>query len=292
MNPLRSIRFLYELPPREVVRIVRGKLGRGRWRTADLLASAKHSRGARYADFLLRYQAILRRQLGWAELDFAGRRVVEIGCGPLAGFAPMAVFLGCARYESAEPEFDPALLADPAIVEGYLRPLHDDLSGLYGPCMEFDDFVARLRARVAIHSTRFDTAPIAPGADIVLSNSCLEHIVPLAPAIAKLAAIQTPATRFIHAVDFGNHYPTRNPFDGLYEDTPERYIARRGPAINLLRAPDIAEAFAEHGIAARLVPYRSARHGYRGRIGEWWRERYDDDALFCHLALVAGPAPE
>ena len=83
----------------------------------------------------------------------------------------------------------------------------------------------------------------------------------------KLAAIQSPADRFLHLVDFGNHYPTDNPFEGLYEQTPTDYIMRRGKAINLLRAPDIEAAFARAGTSPReFVPSRHMGATYRGTI--------------------------
>ena len=59
--------------------------------------------------------------------------------------------------------------------------------------------------------------------------------------------------------------------------------------MNLLRAPDIDALFKNSGIAARLVPSRNVKETYRGTIHPWWRERYDDAALFTQLALVAGP---
>ena len=69
------------------------------------------------------------------------------------------------------------------------------------------------------------------------------------------------------------------------------YIARRGKAINCLRASDVSALFDRHGIAASVIPSRSAAEGYAGTIHPWWRDRYDDAALFTQLALVAGPAP-
>jgi hypothetical protein len=116
----------------------------------------------------------------------------------------------------------------------------------------------------------------------------LEHVFPLAATIQKLALIQTSETRFLHLVDFGNHYPTAHPFEGLYDQHPAEYIARRGQAINMLRKPDVAQLFAAQGIAARVISARIVP-GYPGPIHAWWRERYDDDALFTQLILIAGP---
>ncbi len=229
------------------------------------------------------------RHMPWQPLEFEGARVVEIGCGPLAGFGPLAVFCGAASFESAEPEWDPDLFFSAEVRERYLRTFHADLCALYGPRMEFDAFRAVLRERMHIARCGFETAPIEGPVNVVLSQSCLEHVFPLEATVAKLAAIQNHSTRFLHLVDFGNHYPTGNPFDGLYEQPAPDYIARRGKAINLARAPDVEKLFSQHSIAARLIPSRVMRDGYAGAIHPWWRERYDDAALFTQLALVAGP---
>jgi len=284
--------YLLSLTPRETWRIARRRLpglrGGPAWTACELMSSPKHSRGIRFAELLDRQEAIAARHMDWTPLEFEGRRVVEIGCGPLAGFGPLAIFRGAARFESAEPEWDPALLRDPAVVDTYLRVFHADLVALYGPRMDFATFREALDERLSIHRCGFEAAPIEGPVDIVLSQSVLEHVFPLDDTLARLAQIQSPQTRFLHLVDLGNHYPTAGPFDGLYEEAPEAYIARRGKAINLLRAPDIAQSFAAHGIAAALIPARVLPGGVPDRVAGWWRERYDDDALSTQLVLVAG----
>jgi hypothetical protein len=285
--------FLLSLTPRETWRILRHRLpgfrGGPAWTASELMSSPKHARGIRFAELLARQEAIAAQHLAWHPLDFEGRRVVEIGCGPLAGFGPLAIFRGASSFESAEPEWNPALLRDPGVVDTYLRVFHADLVALHGPRMDFATFRDALDARLSIHRCGFEAAPIEGAVDIVLSQSVLEHVFPLDDMVAKLASIQGPQTRFLHLIDFGNHYPTVNPFDGLYEKPPEAYIRRRGKAINLLRAPDFTACFAAHGIAAMLIPTRKLLDHTPRRIGEWWRERYDDDALFTQLALVASP---
>lgn len=285
--------YLLSLTPLETWRLARHRLPGFKdgpaWTPEELLSSAKHGRGIRFAELLLRQEAVVRRHMSWEPLDFEGARVVEVGCGPLAGFGPLAVFRGAASFASAEPEWDAALFFSAEVRERYLRTFYADLCALYGPRMEFNDFTTALRDRMEIHRCGFETAPIEGVIDVVLSQSCLEHVFPLETTVAKLAAIQNKRTRFLHLVDFGNHYPTGNPFDGLYEQPPADYIARRGKAINLRRAPDINALFASHGIAAAVIPSRVMREGYRGTIHPWWRERYDDAGLFTQLALVAGP---
>ena len=290
-----AFRYLLSLTPFETWRLVRRRLPVLRdgpaWTAGELLSSAKHVRGIRFAELLLRQEAIVRRHMDWPALDFEGQHVVEVGCGPLAGFGPLAIFCGASQFESAEPEWDAELFFSQAIADGYLAGFHADLVALYGPRLDFGAFRRALAERMIIHRTGFEAAPMAGGADIVLSQSCLEHVFPLASTVARLAAIQTPQTRFLHLVDFGNHYPTLNPLEGLYEQPPEAYIARRGHAINLLRSSDVAHLFAANRLEARVIPSRAVRDTYRGSIHPWWKERYDEGALFTQLALVAGRTP-
>ena len=289
---MSRLAYLLTLTPLESLRLLRRRLPvlrRGPdWTAVELLSSAKHSRGIRFAELLLRQEAIVRRQVSWTNLDFENRRVVEIGCGPLAGFGPLAIFRGAASFESAEPEWNAELFAGEAVADRYLRILHADLVALYGPHMTFPEFSQALDERMTIHRMSFDQAPFNAPADIVLSQSCLEHVFPLAATVEKIARIRTSETRFLHLVDFGNHYPTVHPFEGLYDQPPAEYIARRGQAINMLRKPDVAQLFAAQGIAAHVISARIVS-GYPGPIHTWWRERYDDDALFTQLILIAGP---
>jgi hypothetical protein len=290
---LTKLSYLLSLTPLESWRLIRLRLpflrGGPAWTPNELLSSAKHGRGIRFAELLLRQEALVRRVMPWTPLDYEGKRVVEIGCGPLAGFGPLAVFCGAASFESAEPEWDPDLFFSDPVMDRYMRVFHADLVALYGPRMDFAAFRKELSSRLSIHRSAFDCAPIQTGVDVVLSQSCLEHVFPLDNTIKRLVALQSPQTRFLHLVDFGNHYPTGNPFEGLYEQPPADYIARRGKAINLLRMSDVAGLFAKAGIAARVIPTRVMFDAYPGTVQPWWRERYDDAALFTQLALVAGP---
>lgn len=291
---MAKLEYLLSLTPRESWRILRhrvpGLRGGPSWQPNELIYSSKHGRGIRFAELLLRQEAVVRRAMPWEPLDFDGRRVVEIGCGPLGGFGPLAIFCGAAAFESAEPEWDAVLFESPEVVEKYHFIFFADLVALYGPRMDFAEFRKRLRARFNIQRCGFEKFAAGGKADIVISQSCLEHVFPIEGTMDKLAEIQTPATRFLHLVDFGNHYPTGNPLNGLYEQPRDDYIARRGKAMNLLRAPDIDALFKSRNIPARVVPSRNVKETYRGAIHPWWRERYDDAALFTQLALVAGPA--
>ena len=290
---MSRLSYLLSLTPVETWRLVRRRLpglrGGPAWTAAELLSSSKHKRGIRFAELLLRQEAVVRSHMPWEPVQFEGRRVVEIGCGPLAGYGPLAIFCGAVSFESAEPEWDAGLFASDEISRRYLRILHTDLVDLYGPRMDFASFRRALAERLRIYRSGFEIAPIQGPVDIVLSQSCLEHVFPIEATLDKLAAIQTEHTRSLHLIDFGNHYPSGNPFDGLYDQPPAEYIMQRGKAMNLLRVTDIAKLFAERGLRARVISARKFAGSFPGIVHPWWRERYDDDALFTQHALVAGP---
>lgn len=293
---MSRLSYLMTMTPREAWRLARLRLPLLKngppWTAKELMSSQKFTRGIRFAEFLMRQEAIVRRSMTFPALDFKGKRVVEVGCGPLGGYGPLAIFRGAVSFESAEPEWDAAVFEAPEIIEKYLRIFHADLVALYGPLMEFGEFQEALRSKMQVHRCGFEAAPIEGPVDVVLSQSVLEHVFPLEQTVAKLAVIQSSETRFLHLVDFGNHYPTADPFDGLYSVPPEEYIRKRGRAINLLRPPDIARMFEEHSISARVIPSRTLLHGAQGAKVSPWSEQYDVDALRVHLALVAGPDPE
>ncbi|MEM8970652.1 MAG: hypothetical protein AAGD43_01130 [Pseudomonadota bacterium] len=227
--------------------------------------------------------------MDWTPIAFEGKHVVEIGCGPLGGFGPMAIFCGAEIFESAEPEWDPNLMFDPAVVEKYLRVFHADLTALYGERVNFNSFLELLEKRMRITRTGFESAAIPRTVDIVLSQSVLEHVFPLEDTIRKLSEIQSSDTQFLHLVDFGNHYPTAHPFEGLYDAPADDYIAKRGKAINCLRMSDLASAFEEASIAARFVPSRVVDIPYPGRVHSWWQDKYEAQDLATQLCLIAGP---
>ena len=290
---MSKLNYLLSLTPLETWRILRHRLpvlrGGPAWTANELMSSAKYGRGIRFAELLMRQEAIARRHCEWAPLNFVGKRVVEVGCGPLGGYGPLAIFCGATVFESAEPEWDESIISNKLVIDRYLSVFHADLVGLYGPRMDFPAFLNALKTRMTVHRCGFESAPISGPVDIVLSQSCLEHVFPFDGTVAKLAELQTPATRFLHLVDFGNHYPTDNAFEGLYEQPPDVYIARRGKAINLLREPDIIAGFERKGIAVRAIPARLAGDTYTGTVHSWWRERYGNAALFTQLSLVVGP---
>ena len=211
--------YILGLTPMEAWRIARRTLPFTRnapaWTVMELMTSPKHSRGIRFAELLLRQEAVAARNMKRQPISFENRRVVEIGCGPLGGFGPMAIFCGATQFESADPEWDDGLFFDPQVVEYYHRLHYADLVSLFGKRLGFDEFITTMRERILVKRTGFEKAPIEGQVDVVLSQSVLEHVFPVEDTISKLSQIQHPRTQILQLVELGNHYPTANPFEGL-----------------------------------------------------------------------------
>jgi hypothetical protein len=281
---------LLDMPPRDVLRLVRRRLSPASpaWTADELMAaSSKHRRGNRLNDTLLRWSHVTRARFGRDLADFAGRRVLEIGCGPLGGFGPAAVFLGAASVDAVDPEFDAGIFLHPRIADEYLPALHEDLVAVYGRRMDSGTFEQALRSRLTAHRTTLAAVRLTAPPDLVLSLSCLEHVFPLDSVPAALSALGGARLVQIHLVDFSNHYPTRSPFSGLYAAPPEVYFARRGKAINLARKCDVAAAFAAHGMTLDVLASCRGAMPAGETPDAWWTDRYEADDLQTHTAIFA-----
>ncbi len=285
MNLLRQ---LYELSPREWGRKVHTKLrphNNDGPAVEETLSSSKYTRSQRLYDFLSRYEAVIAKHRPWTPINFKERNVVELGAGPALGWAPLAVFLGCARFTCVEPFYNPAILEAPSFIRRYLLYIHKDLSALYGPRMTFEVFLTYLKERVWVIRKEFLKADTDMPFEVALSNSCLEHITPLDKTIARLKSLSAPSCRFIHVVDFGNHLQAENPFNEIYTVEPEAYFAKHGKKINLLRGPDILRIFRDAGFDTSLVPYYYHQELYHQTPINYWTKRYSEEDLFLKCGI-------
>ncbi len=284
------LRRLYETPPKAVVRALRRRL-LGRRDAASVVLETLVKRPQAPYDFLSRYEVILARAIGWTPLAFEGRVVLELGCGPHLGFGPLAVFRG-ARYIGVDPYLDAAALDSVPLRERYFRPLYKDLTAVYGERGHFDALMTEFRDRATFVRGPLANAAIDEHVDIVLTNSTLEHVDGLEDALARLRRITSDKTRFLHLVDFGNHRRTANPFDGIYDRTPEAYFRKRGRHINLVRPRALLAMVRAAGFDAQLVPYYYTDENYAGGIHAHWQAQMATEDLFLKTALIAGPAGE
>ncbi len=149
-----------------------------------------------------------------------------------------------------EPWFRRDVLRSDEIEDLYLRPLYKELSANSRSELSAQAFYQ------LIHDRSHPFGNAEGSADIVLSNSTLEHIPreELPALLQQCRAACSDDAVFIHAVDFGDHKGLDKGFGAMY-DGPNRPRSN----LNLLRKPDIEDCLVEAGFSVeRSVVYRRA----------------------------------
>lgn len=276
---------LYLLPPKTSARKIIAKMRRQRDDCTEEIfdAAPKYTQPQRMTNFLLRYERIIARHRPARQIDFAGKRAIEIGGGPFFGWGLFAIFMGCERYVCVEPFFNSRILSHPKARHFFLLT-YKDLSALFGERMSYPAFTKAIAERIVVYKKYIEDFSEENNFDILLSNSTLEHIHDLDATFSRLRACAKPDASFLHVVDFGNHRDAMNPLQGLYADTPEAYRRRHGGMITLRKAPDILAAADRHGFSAELIPYYSI-DAFPEPVASWWRERYHIEDLLLKVGL-------
>jgi len=257
----------------------------------DLVADPGFRRPERMREFLARYEAVAAT-LGaaWTPLDFAGKRVLEVGCGPLGGWGPLAVFCGARGYRGVDPAWRDDVFWHTSVLPRLLAGVHADLSANMPAATDapaLDAFVAAVRARCSFFPGRIEDLAEAEPFDIVMSNSALEHIPAFESFATALAAVCGPATAHLHMVNFSNHRSKAEPFAKLYELSRADYTRTFGPHINLLRYPDMIRIFAAQGIALSFLPVDDDPRRLDGlAIEPSWRACYAPEILAVRTGLL------
>ena len=95
---------------------------------ADVLSKRKYRNPVVEIDRFERYVRVLKRvHDGFVQPDLRDAVVLELGCGPLLGIGPLAVYCGARRVFYSEPAFNRDLIRADTIREGYFRLLHEEL---------------------------------------------------------------------------------------------------------------------------------------------------------------------
>ena len=277
------------MPPKEVLYKIKKRIlinNKNQYDLNEIGNSHKHMNPGRFDGFLNHIQMILRRNHVWSDIEFNEKYVLEIGPGPLLGFGPLAVFLGCKKYVCAEPQFNREVLQSKFISEKYFFPMYKNLCALNGEKMTFAAFIKTLQTDIFVEDKRLLQCKFANKFDIILSKSSLEHIFPLNKSLKYLRDITKENVRFIHVVDFGNHMKTQNPFIHIYENTPEYFYKRFGRTINLYRPSDVLAMLENNGFEATMTPYYSFKEFYNKPIHSYWTERYNEEELFLKTVIL------
>lgn len=219
------------------------------------------------------------------EFSFQDQSVLELGCGPLLGFGPMALFNGAKEFHYHEPGLLREVVESSQVKKSYFVPLHEELVANYGGRMSFD----RWYERVVRHSVPANFKQ-PESFSLVLSNSVLEHIQrsELQPVLRQLWQLTAPGNWFLHAVDFGPHGLSGG-LQRLYETVDRR--TQDHTLINLLRLSELEN---ELGLANFEI-VKSAVYKLdnidRRNLHESWNS-YSSGDLSTRVAIIIGKSKE
>jgi len=251
---------------------------------ADLLSTRKYGNPLVEIDRFARYSRVIKRfHDSFVQPNFSDAIVLELGCGPLLGIAPIAVYSGARRVFYSEPLFNPDLIKTERAREGYFRPFHQELLAQCEPgrseFVRFEDFYENVLDRCC----DFRSAGPGDSIDFLYSNSVLEHVAlcDLPTLLEQLREQSGCSCQYIHAVDFSDHRDGQMPFAGIYRSGPDVNPSRRG--INLLRPSEMKSAIEEAGFPCEMIVYRR----YQGDLipmNEYWR-RFSEEELRIEVAF-------
>ncbi len=256
----------------------------------------KHAQWNRLPYYLSLFQAAA--ESAGRPLSFAGRRVIEIGAGPVLGLLPFAVVEGASGGAIVEPGWV-ELRNEPDFRQQYLWPLYVTHARLLGGAG--DDFAGFLRAVDALEVETAELEQLAVGQaryDVFLSKSCLEHIRDVDGAARAARAMSTADALHLHYVDFSMHYEVDregSPFGRTYamakSENPELLGQSTGRGVvNLLRPSEMLAIFRRHFRRVGLFPLEhwTGRIDWQSRHGDW-NAYSEEDLALANGVLIASP---
>ena len=241
-------------------------------------ATAKHNAPTLVIDRLLRYQ----RALGH-DIDFANKRVLELGAGPVLGWALTGLALGAQHYTVLDPSFNDDL------IDAMARYFNDHrrwLALAFGEVASPRDLLNSNRLQI-VRAPGDRTGFTDGSVDLILSNSVIEHVLNVDELVAELDRITAPGSVQYHFVDFSDHRAQIDRFAALYGHDPEeiRDLYRvRGLHVNLLRASDIEASFTQRFAVERTVFLANANQRSVRHPSDWWADNYHRDDLSIEVA--------
>ena len=259
-------------------------LGESSWDySIETIASSKHLNFCALIDRWERYSRVIETnsEIAKSNYGFFGKSIFELGCGPLFGWSPIAIFLGAKKYYYFEPNISIETVNSLEIKQKYFLPLYNELVSNYGPRMKFEDFYKKVIQNT--ESIDFNSKDII---DLTISNSVLEHIPrsELRNTFMSLHSISKEKSNFLHVVDFGDHNNRSiNKLDNIYINN----CNDETPQLNLFRMSDIEEMLkaVKFKITNKII-YRSSDIKI-DRIHQSW-EKYSDKDLTSRVVFFLG----
>jgi len=276
---------LYNSTPAEFVEFLKKKISKKRdWNFSNewVIQNPKYRSFNSQMDRWERYKRVLNCNLNYNnefDLSFKDKVVCEIGCGPLLGIAPLAIFQGAKNYFYSEPFLNIDTLRSKEVKELILKNLHSELSLNYGEVINFDDFYEQLVEKCK---------PIESSdcrIDFLYSNSVLEHI-----SKEKMIDLLTYTfdrlntnSVYFHSVDFGHHMKGSKDLHRLYGNNRFKKL----PTLNMMRKSEIYKILTSIGFSKNLSFTYKSQNLDRLKIDNSWK-KYKDDDLKSRVVFFIG----
>jgi len=252
----------------------------------SILQNKKHLRTDYLIDRWERYFRVIENNTGDKYLknkfNFQGKKILELGCGPLFGWGPIAIFLGAATYYFHEPALnDMEVKLSKELKERYFLPLYLELKSEFPINISFSEFYDKVMSKCL--PMDFNNVN---NIDLILSNSVLEHI-PFKGLNSLLSGVHKTCNEkalYMHAVDFGSHGKGGSGFGSLYRNSKNN----TDPMLNLLRKRDIEKCLIDNGFSLMYsIIYRSEDID-RNNIAPSWSDYSDIDLSSKVVFFIGG----
>jgi hypothetical protein len=274
-SQIRRFKRLWTKSPKDNWLNLVGRVTHKETREPDWLAG-KHAKW----NTLTHYLELFRRfsEKAGVKFQLKGKRVMEIGGGPVLGVGPFALIEGAAGFTLIEPGFRECRNEE-SFRDHYLFPLYTTHARVWQAehPLDFQGFLKRIDTIEASTTPMEQYTSEGSLFDVVVSKSCLEHIADLDQAIEVCHRVSNPGSIHAHYIDFTMHRDedrVGSPFGLMFKQSkaqnPE-HLSQPNGIINLLRATEMTAMFERRFSSVRFFPLEdySSRISVAERHSDW-----------------------
>ncbi len=289
MEITKVIKHIWGNSPETVLNNIIGKLsglGNFDYSLDSVLKNRKHLDYFNLIDRWHRYWRVIEMyttDISMNKFKFANSIVLEMGCGPLLGWGPMAIFLGSKKYYYIEPSLRREVVESNEIKNSYFLPFYDELVSNFGNRLKFETFYEKVMTEIA--PLNIDENMSESLVDIILSNSVLEHIHEneIGSLMEQLYLISKTGGHYLHAVDFSDHQKNKDHFGFIYLKPKKE---NRMNSLNLMRKSEMIKLLIDAGFNCESVVYHKTEVDKKN-IHPFW-EKYSEEDLTSRVVFLLG----
>ena len=241
------------------------------FKISEILENEKLLNPSLLLDRMERYLRILNQNKATYKLSptklFKNKVIYELGCGPLLGWGPIAIFLGARYYIYNEVAFNKNILNSREIKYSYFEKVYNECVSNYGNRMTFYEFIQKLKKNTVCDKPILDFKY-----DLFLSNSVLEHVEKdkISTVLSDISIKMKRGALFLNAVDFSSHLPGQIE---IYKS--DRIKSNR--SLNLLRKSEIIDQLKQNNLSVKLAIDYRVKKIEKKSVHESWKKFKKND---------------